>query len=230
MSTHVQKPGWFTVNVFNRCVAFMTRRGLSIWGSRVLAVRGRKSGAWRTTPVNLLTVDGQQYLVAPAATSSGRTTCGPRAAANCASARGWTRSPRPRSATTTRFRCCAPTSSAGRPRSVSSSEASAPTPPRGAAAHRPRPPGLPDHGHELTGREPTDTPVGHRHSRATETDTHTDAATDTDTAPRPTVTPWSECSQQPSARRRPSAGRARTGRALPSGGNAPTRPAWSNRG
>jgi deazaflavin-dependent oxidoreductase (nitroreductase family) len=43
----------------------MTRRGLSIWGSRVLAVRGRKSGAWRTTPVNLLTVDGQQYLVAP---------------------------------------------------------------------------------------------------------------------------------------------------------------------
>jgi deazaflavin-dependent oxidoreductase (nitroreductase family) len=65
MSTHVQKPGWFTVNVFNRSVAFMTRRGLSIWGSRVLAVRGRKSGAWRTTPVNLLTVDGQQYLVAP---------------------------------------------------------------------------------------------------------------------------------------------------------------------
>jgi deazaflavin-dependent oxidoreductase (nitroreductase family) len=65
MSTHVQKPGWFTVNVFNRSVAFMTRRGLSIWGSRVLAVRGRKSGEWRTTPVNLLTVDGQQYLVAP---------------------------------------------------------------------------------------------------------------------------------------------------------------------
>ena len=27
--------------------------------------RGRKSGAWRTTPVNLLTVSGQQYLVAP---------------------------------------------------------------------------------------------------------------------------------------------------------------------
>ena len=65
MSTHVQKPGWFTVNVFNRSVAFMSRRGLSIWGSRVLAVRGRKSGEWRTTPVNLLTVDGQQYLLAP---------------------------------------------------------------------------------------------------------------------------------------------------------------------
>ena len=65
MSTHVQKPGWFTVHVLNRSVAWLTRRGLSVWGSRVLAVRGRKSGAWRTTPVNLLTVDGQQYLIAP---------------------------------------------------------------------------------------------------------------------------------------------------------------------
>ena len=65
MSTHVQKPGWFTVNVFNRVVAWITRRGLSVWGSRVLAVRGRKSGEWRTTPVNLLTVDGEQYLLAP---------------------------------------------------------------------------------------------------------------------------------------------------------------------
>ncbi|MFJ4276645.1 nitroreductase family deazaflavin-dependent oxidoreductase [Streptomyces massasporeus] len=65
MSTHVQKPGWFTVNVFNRFVAWLTRRGVSVWGSRVLAVRGRKSGQWRTTPVNLLTLDGKQYLVAP---------------------------------------------------------------------------------------------------------------------------------------------------------------------
>ncbi|MFE1248677.1 nitroreductase family deazaflavin-dependent oxidoreductase [Streptomyces sp. NPDC058735] len=65
MSAHVQKPGWFTVNVLNRFVAWLTRRGVSVWGSRVLAVRGRKSGQWRTTPVNLLTLDGRQYLVAP---------------------------------------------------------------------------------------------------------------------------------------------------------------------
>ncbi len=65
MSTHVQKPGWVTVNVLNRFVAWMTRRGISVWGSRVLAVRGRKSGQWRTTPVNLMTLDGRQYLVAP---------------------------------------------------------------------------------------------------------------------------------------------------------------------
>ncbi len=49
----------------NRTVAALTRAGLSLWGSRVLAVRGRKSGEWRTTPVNLLTHDGQRYLVAP---------------------------------------------------------------------------------------------------------------------------------------------------------------------
>ncbi|WDV49801.1 nitroreductase family deazaflavin-dependent oxidoreductase [Streptomyces coeruleorubidus] len=65
MSTHVRKPGWFTVKVFNRLVTWLTRRGISVWGSRVLAVRGRKSGQWRTTPVNVLTLDGRQYLVAP---------------------------------------------------------------------------------------------------------------------------------------------------------------------
>src|SRR5262245_47143452 len=59
------EPGGFTQHVFNRLVAWLTRRGLSIWGSRELRVRGRKSGEWRTTPVNLLTVDGVQYLVAP---------------------------------------------------------------------------------------------------------------------------------------------------------------------
>jgi deazaflavin-dependent oxidoreductase (nitroreductase family) len=58
-------PGWFTRNVFNRVVAAATRIGLSVWGSRVLEVRGRTSGEWRATPVNLLTLDGQRYLVAP---------------------------------------------------------------------------------------------------------------------------------------------------------------------
>ncbi|MFI8962495.1 nitroreductase family deazaflavin-dependent oxidoreductase [Streptomyces sp. NPDC053493] len=64
-AAHVLKPGWFTVNVLNRAVAWVTRRGISVWGSRVLAVRGRKSGEWRRTPVNVLTVDGARYLVAP---------------------------------------------------------------------------------------------------------------------------------------------------------------------
>jgi len=62
---HFQKPGWFTVNVFNRVVSGLTRCGISVAGSRVLEVPGRKSGEPRRTPVNLLTVDGARYLVAP---------------------------------------------------------------------------------------------------------------------------------------------------------------------
>ena len=62
---HYQEPDWFTKNVFNRVVAALTRFGISVWGSRVLRVRGRKSGEWRTSPVNLLTYEGKQYLVAP---------------------------------------------------------------------------------------------------------------------------------------------------------------------
>jgi deazaflavin-dependent oxidoreductase (nitroreductase family) len=62
---HFKRPGWFTKNVFNRIVAGLTRMGISVWGSRVLEVRGRSSGQWRRTPVNLLTVEGERYLVAP---------------------------------------------------------------------------------------------------------------------------------------------------------------------
>ncbi|MCK9916643.1 MULTISPECIES: nitroreductase/quinone reductase family protein [Microbacterium] len=51
--------------VFNRTVGFFTRIGLPLAGSRVLAVRGRSSGEWRTTPVNPLRVGGERYLVAP---------------------------------------------------------------------------------------------------------------------------------------------------------------------
>jgi deazaflavin-dependent oxidoreductase (nitroreductase family) len=59
------RPDWFTKNVFNPFVGWLTSLGLSVYGSRVLAVRGRSSGAWRTTPVNLLTYKGERYLVAP---------------------------------------------------------------------------------------------------------------------------------------------------------------------
>jgi deazaflavin-dependent oxidoreductase (nitroreductase family) len=60
-----KKPDWFTKHVFNVVVAGFTRIGISIWGSRVLEVRGRTSGEPRRTPVNLLTLDGARYLVAP---------------------------------------------------------------------------------------------------------------------------------------------------------------------
>jgi deazaflavin-dependent oxidoreductase (nitroreductase family) len=60
-----QEPGWFTRNVFNRAVNGLMALGISLSGSRVLEVKGRKSGQWRSTPVNLLEVDGTRYLVAP---------------------------------------------------------------------------------------------------------------------------------------------------------------------
>jgi len=63
--TRYVQPGWFTRNVFNRTVRRLTRWGVSVAGSRELRVRGRSSGEWRSTPVNLLTIDGERYLVAP---------------------------------------------------------------------------------------------------------------------------------------------------------------------
>ncbi|MGH3279359.1 MAG: nitroreductase family deazaflavin-dependent oxidoreductase [Trebonia sp.] len=50
---------------FNVTVARLARMGVSVYGSRILAVRGRTSGEWRTTPVNPMTLDGARYLVAP---------------------------------------------------------------------------------------------------------------------------------------------------------------------
>jgi deazaflavin-dependent oxidoreductase (nitroreductase family) len=60
-----QEPGWFTKHAFNPLVAWLSRRGLSIAGSRVLEVQGRKSGEWRRTPVNPLRIGEARYLVAP---------------------------------------------------------------------------------------------------------------------------------------------------------------------
>ena len=65
VDTHFKRPGWFTKNVFNRAVAGLTRLGISVLGSRILEVPGRTSGVWRRTPVNLLTLAGERYLVAP---------------------------------------------------------------------------------------------------------------------------------------------------------------------
>ena len=65
MSSNYQRPGWFTKHAFNPLVALLTRLGVSLAGSRVLEVRGRKSGEWRPTPVNPLEHEGDRYLVAP---------------------------------------------------------------------------------------------------------------------------------------------------------------------
>jgi deazaflavin-dependent oxidoreductase (nitroreductase family) len=61
---HYQKPTSVD-RAFNSTVAALTRLGVSVWGSRVLRVRGRTSGLWRSNPVNVLTHDDRRYLVAP---------------------------------------------------------------------------------------------------------------------------------------------------------------------
>lgn len=63
---HYTKPDFMTRRVFNPMMALFTGRlGISLRGSAMLAVRGRKTGEWRVTPVNPLELEGQRYLVAP---------------------------------------------------------------------------------------------------------------------------------------------------------------------
>ena len=63
-TAHYRRRGWFVRRIFNPLVAWLTQHGLSLWGSRVLEVRGRRSGEWRSTPVNVLELDGRSHLVA----------------------------------------------------------------------------------------------------------------------------------------------------------------------
>lgn len=64
-TAHVVRPDWVTRRLLNPAVAFLARHGVTVAGARVLAVRGRKSGEWRRTPVNPLPLAGERYLVAP---------------------------------------------------------------------------------------------------------------------------------------------------------------------
>ncbi len=64
-TAHYKRPDWVTRNVMNRVMIGLTRLGVSVRGSRVLEHRGRTSGELHHVPVNLLSIDGTQYLVAP---------------------------------------------------------------------------------------------------------------------------------------------------------------------
>ncbi|MGO8686259.1 MAG: nitroreductase/quinone reductase family protein [Candidatus Dormibacteria bacterium] len=91
MATRYVRPDWFTRHVLNPLVAGLTRAGVSVLGSRILAVRGRKTGRWRTTPVNLLTHDGSRYLVAPRGVTQWVRNV--RAGCDVELRRGWRREP-----------------------------------------------------------------------------------------------------------------------------------------
>ena len=66
---HYKAPDFFTKNVFNPLIMLLTKLGISIAGSSVLLVRGRKSGNVQEVPVNPLDFDGARYLVAPRGTT-----------------------------------------------------------------------------------------------------------------------------------------------------------------
>jgi deazaflavin-dependent oxidoreductase (nitroreductase family) len=63
-STHYKSPGLITRKVLNPFLNLLLRLGVSVWGARVLEHRGRRSGQTYHTPVNLLTVGSEEYLVA----------------------------------------------------------------------------------------------------------------------------------------------------------------------
>ena len=60
-----QRPDALTMYILNPLITALTKLGLSMRGSHVLAVRGRKTGNVQEVPVNPLEVDGVRYLVAP---------------------------------------------------------------------------------------------------------------------------------------------------------------------
>jgi hypothetical protein len=51
--------------VGNELIRWLAEAGISIAGTRALRVRGRKTGHRRGVVINLLTVDGHDYLVSP---------------------------------------------------------------------------------------------------------------------------------------------------------------------
>jgi hypothetical protein len=53
----------------NTLVRWLAELGISLAGTRALSVRGRKTGKYRSVVVNVLTVNGVDYLVSPRGTT-----------------------------------------------------------------------------------------------------------------------------------------------------------------
>lgn len=64
MATRYEEPNGVT-RAANVVVRWLAEMGVSIAGTHALRVRGRKSGKSRAVVINLLTVDGVDYLVSP---------------------------------------------------------------------------------------------------------------------------------------------------------------------
>ena len=64
MATRYEEPNR-VAQAANKVIRWLAELGISIAGTRAMRVRGRKSGKQRGVVINLLTVDGVDYLVSP---------------------------------------------------------------------------------------------------------------------------------------------------------------------
>ena len=64
MATRYEEPNR-AARAANTIIRWLAELGISIAGTRALRVRGRKTGKPRAVVINLLTVDGVDYLVSP---------------------------------------------------------------------------------------------------------------------------------------------------------------------
>jgi deazaflavin-dependent oxidoreductase (nitroreductase family) len=64
MSTRYEEPNR-AARAGNAVIRWLAELGVSIAGTRALRVRGRKTGKLRAVVINLLTIDGADYLVSP---------------------------------------------------------------------------------------------------------------------------------------------------------------------
>ena len=64
MTTRYDVPN-LAARIGNALIRLMAEAGISIAGTRALRVRGRKTGKRRSVVINLLTVDGRDYVVSP---------------------------------------------------------------------------------------------------------------------------------------------------------------------
>jgi hypothetical protein len=55
----------FTARAANELIRFCAEAGVSIAGTKALRIRGRKTGKRRGVVINLLSVDGRDYVVSP---------------------------------------------------------------------------------------------------------------------------------------------------------------------
>ncbi len=62
---HYKAPGRVTRSIVNPLISGLVKLGVPLKGAGVLSVRGRTTGEWRSVPVNPLSFDGDQFLVAP---------------------------------------------------------------------------------------------------------------------------------------------------------------------